>query len=132
MLNEDNIAVMFRNFRTYEYEFSIIQDCANNAHDTCYRLCGRYDLLKRRIALIGHMLELLPRDEVSIVMLHLVENKPWNTIIELLNSGEVPITIGTDRRSLQRTQRRAIRRVFAFLAKKFGGTLDYLIDNGKG
>lgn len=128
-MTEQNIASMIGNQRRYEAELLILRDCSDCIRDPGNELdILRYALIKRRLALIGHWLHLLPVEEERLLQKHLIERQSWKSIAEQ-EASDPSKAIVCDARALQRMQARALKRLETFMHRSFGSTLDFLIDS---
>lgn len=131
-MKAEHVETLIRNCRAYEYEHGILRECTDVAEREQASIRTRCNLLQRRLALVKNLLGLVPNQESTVLTLHLVENRPWQDIMRSLEKGEHPEIVGMDRRTLQRAQGRALNRMTQFLRQRFGTTLDFLVDEGRG
>lgn len=131
-MNNKEIVALLTSYNLNSVEFNILRDCSQAIDESELEKNTRYLALKKRLYLVDHMLAILPEDETIVLKLHLIEQKSWNTIARLQDDGGIPEIVALDRRSLQRTQSRALKKVFLFIRKMFGTSLDYLTIDSNG
>ena len=127
-MNERNITALMRNYHQYRIELDILRDCPQTEEGAGIPPNERTDILKKRLALVKHMMKLLSGKEADVLRLHLMEKLSWNDIMELRGKGRSPELLGCDRRTLQRIQKRALIKLSRTIAEAFGDSLDFLVD----
>ena len=128
-MTEQQIRMLFTNRRCLEAEIEIISVCAKELIiEDKTKYLHRYCLLERKIAVIDHLLNLLPDAERFVVQKHLIDGLSWSDISEMVyedKSSKLPY----DNRSLQRIQARALKRINTFLRNHFKNDLDFLMED---
>ena len=126
------MTMLMRNYHLYRVELDILRDCPKIEGKTGTLQNGRIDILTKRLALIKHMLKLVNEREAAVLRLHLIEKLSWNEIMEFRGKGKRPQLLVCDRRTLQRTQQRALGKISRIMMDAFGDSLDFLIDTDSG
>ena len=128
-MTEQSLVSLFRNTRRYETELRILQDCTDGIYDAGDAAeIQRFALIKRKLALIGHLLHMLPFEERRVLQKNLVEGYSWKRIADE-EAGSRSDGLSCDVRALQRMQARALKSLREFIQSAFGDNLDYLIDD---
>lgn len=122
------ITTLFTNYKQYNTELLILQECVDELQEgETEEIQGKYAILKRRLVLIDHWINFLPRSEAEILKMHLIEGRSWVYIANQLSSNYQG-SISCDERTLQRMQAKALARIESFVSKQFVNKLDYLAD----
>ncbi len=122
------ITTLFTNYKRYSTELLILQECVDELQEgETEEIQEKYAILKRRIVLINHWIDFLPRSEAEILKMHLIEGRSWVYIANTLST-QYQGSISCDERTLQRMQAKALARIEGFVSKQFAGKLDYLVD----
>lgn len=124
-MNGNDIITLFKNHHQAEIKYNVLKECCPNGKGDADNL-KTCSLLQKRLALVKHLMSLLPRGEAMVLRLHLIEGKSWNGIAALREKGKVH-GIPYHKRSLQRAQGRALTKILAFVDAEFGKSLDELL-----
>lgn len=125
MITEEKIGLLLYHYHQLQIEMAIILDCSGV--DTEKRTIDdpRYMLLKRQVSLIDHWLSFISKEESIIIRCRFFQNESWQAMLNMNLTCDGK-SIGTDRRTLQRIQKRGLQKILEFINKRFGDTLDYL------
>ena len=126
-MTEQQINSLFADRRCLEAELAIMQICSDELmHMDQAEYFAKCNLLKQKIAVTDHLLRILNDDERYIVQKHMIDGLPWSSIMEMVEE-DAQNALSYDKRSLQRIQARALRKMHGFLQEAFADSLDFLV-----
>lgn len=130
-MTEQDVIKLLQCKKKYEVEIAILRDCSDSLFEVDEsNISNRYALLNRRVSLIKHWLEFLSPEERYIVEMRLIKQKTWSSIAEHIQNS-TDGTLACDERTIQRQLDRAVGKLYRFMNKHFGSSLDFLIDESE-
>lgn len=114
---EADIKRLISNYNIYLAEINVIENCVKPG-------TAREELLVKRIKLVDTWISLVSEVEQTVLQRHLIDGLSWS---KLARENERKGITCNDR-ALQRAQKRALSKLYAFTENRFSKQLDYLTE----